>query len=109
MAVFLPRRLVDVQAVQPFGIALNDRQRRLQFVRHGENKGLAHVFDFFGLVELLLQLFVRLLQRRQGFVQLIRQDIETRAQLADFISPLPLPFLGKIQMCHSRRQALELQ
>ena len=60
--------LIDIQRVQPFSIALDDGQGRLQFVGDSRQERLAHVFHFLGLVELLLQFRIGLLQGRIGLL-----------------------------------------
>lgn len=54
-----------------------------------DRKDFAHVFHFLGLVELLLQFRIGLLQSRQGDVELVGQRIDTVAELPDFIIEIP--------------------
>ena len=102
-------RLVDVQGVQPFGVALDDSQRRLQLMGDSGQEGFAHMFHFLGLIELFLQFRIGLLQRRQCDIELMGQGIDAVAEFTNFIVEMPLPALGKIEMGHGHGQILQFQ
>ena len=94
---------------QALGIALNERNRRFQLMRHVDDKLLPHIVDTLLLLDLLRQLIIGLLQLTDRLLQIRRQTVERLSQLVNLIAVLLAGVLHReIQLTHSVGQSRHL-